>query len=193
MRDLARRIGFVVCSIACAHLSLSHGQDVPSGVTYKRATAEVNAKAKVELESALTADQAPTVFLGDVISCGPMLWNDLKSSREPLLKDSTPVTMMLSLPEPLKAEGRGLRTQEQRNLFWRLVLEKFPQLKHGTVRVAKPNEIQYYWATIPFDIEEPFFAIETPTDIFIANLRTSGGATTLFWIDRVDDLRKLKK
>ena len=104
----------------------------------------------------------------------------------------TPVTMMLSVPEPLKVEGRGLRTQEQRDLFWKLLIDKFPQLKNGRVRIAKPNEIQYYWSTIPFDIEEPFFAIETPTEVFIANLRTSGGVTTLFWIDRVDDLRKLK-
>jgi hypothetical protein len=101
--------------------------------------------------------------------------------------------MMLSVPEPVQAEGRGFRTQEQRDRFWKLVLDKYPGLRKGIVRPARANEIQFYWATIPFDIEEPFFAIETPTDIFVANLRFEKDTATLFWLDRMDDLRKLKK
>jgi len=73
------------------------------------------------------------------------------------------------------------------------LLDKYPGLRKGMVRPARANEISFYWATIPFDIEEPFFAIETPTDVFVANLRFEKETVTLFWIDRVDDLRKLKK
>ena len=85
------------------------------------------------------------------------------------------------------------RTPEQRDRFWKLVLEKFPALRKGTVRPAQPSEIQFYWATIPFDIEEPFFAIETPSNVFVANLTVFNGRPVLFWLDRVDELRKLKK
>lgn len=177
----------VLCVAKCA------GQDVPNGVNYKKASAETNAKAKGELERALAATEIPTSFLSDVISCGPILWNDLKADQESLSKDSTPVTMVLSVPDPIKAEGRGFRTQEQRNRFWKLVLNKYPGLRKGVVRPAQANEIQFCWATIPFDIEEPFFAIETPTDIFIANLKFVNGTATLFWLDRVDDLRKLRR
>lgn len=115
------------------------------------------------------------------------------ASHDALSKDSTPVTMMLSVPDPLQVEGRGFRTQEQREQFWKLVLEKYPDLKKGTVRPATAKEIQFYWTTIPFDIEEPFFAIETPNNVFIANLQIKEGSAVLFWLDRFDDLRKLKK
>ena len=103
------------------------------------------------------------------------------------------MTMFLSVPEKIQAEGRGFRTQEQRERFWKLVLDKYPDLRKGVVRPALANEIKFYWTTIPFDIEEPFFAIETPTHIFIANLQFKKNSTTLFWLDRVDDLRSLKK
>jgi len=169
------------------------GQDVPKGVNYKKATAETNAKAKIALERALSDTDAPTNFLSQGVSCGPILWNDLKADHESLSKDSTPMTMFLSVPEPVQAEGRGFRTQEQGERFWKVVLDKYPGLRIGIVRPARANEIQFYWATIPFDIEEPFFAIETPTDIFVANLRFEKDTATLFWLDRMDDLRKLKK
>lgn len=168
------------------------GQDAPKGVNYKKVSPEINAKAKTALELAL-ATEVPTDFLNEVISCGPILWNDLESNHELLSKDSTPVTMFLSVPDPLQAEGRGFRTQEQRDRFWKLVLEKFPAFRKGTVRPARPSDIPFYWATIPFDIEEPFFAIETPRGVFVANLKMSNGRAVLFWLDRVDDLRKLKK
>src|SRR5262249_4103963 len=144
------------------------------------------ARAKETLERALSAPGVPENFLTGVISCGPILWNDLKANPEFLSKDSTPVTMFLSVPEQLQAEGRGFRTQEQRNMFWKLVLEKYPDLKKGVVRTAKATEIQFYWATIPFDIEEPFFAIETTKDVFVANMKVENGTPVLFWLDRVD-------
>ncbi len=169
------------------------GQDVPKGVNYKKATEEINGKAKVALERSLSDTETPTKLLSDVISCGPILWNDLKVNQEALSKESTPVTMFLSVPEPVQVEGRGFRTQEQRDRFWKLVLDKYPGLRKGVVRPARANEIQFYWATIPFDIEEPFFAIETPSDVFVANLRFEKDTAVLFWLDRVDDLRKLKK
>ena len=177
----------VLASINCV------GQDVPKGVNYKKATPEINEKAKAALERALSNPETATTFLSGIISCGPVLWNDLKASQESLSKDSTPVTMFISTPEPVQAEGRGFRTQEQRNKFWKVVLDKFPELPKGVIRPAKAEEIKFYWATIPFDIEEPFFAIETPSGVFIANLTFEKDTPVLFWLDRVDDLRKLKK
>jgi len=177
----------VLTSAACA------GQDVPKGVNYKKATAEINGKAKAALEQALSDTNTPTTFLSEVVMCGPILWNDLKANHESLSKDSTPIIMSLSVPEPVQAEGRGFRTQEQRENFWKVVLDKYPELRKGVVRPARANEIQFYWAQIPFDIEEPFFAIETSSGVFIVNLMFKNDTATLFWIDRVDDLRKLKK
>lgn len=168
-------------------------QDIPKGVHYKKASVEANGKAKDALERALSDSAAAKNLLNDVITCGPILWNDLKAHHDLLSKDSTPVTMFLSVSGPLQAEGRGFRTQEQRDRFWQLVLDKYPDLKKGVVRVAKTNEIQFYWATIPFDIEEPFLAIETPNNVFVTNLKVENATPTLFWLDRVDDLQTLRK
>jgi hypothetical protein len=183
----------LIITLVIVITTLSLGQDIPHGVNYKKASADVNAQSKAQVEQALAATSTPDSFLRDVITCGPILWNDLKSDQATLSKDSTPVTMMLSVPEPLQAEGRGFRTQEQRDRFWKLVIDKYPELRTATVRTARANEIQFFWTTIFFDIEEPFFALETPHDVFIANLRIEKGIPVLFWLDRVDDLRKLKK
>ena len=171
---------------------VSFTQEIPQGVKYKRAPASTNEKAKAALEKALVGDMTLTNFISDGFTCGPILWHDLKAEQEVLSKDSTSVDMFLSIPEPLHAQGRGLRTQEQESLFWKIVLERFPDLRKPTIRVANPAEIRFYWATIPFDIEEPFFAIETDKHVFIANIRMQGDTPVLFWIDRVDDLKTLK-
>jgi hypothetical protein len=192
-RSATLRILAASCILTAFTVEVCIGQDVPQGVHYKRATPEVNARAKAVLEQALANHGTPTNFLLGTISVGPVLWNDLKDSHEVLSKDSTPVTVVLSMPEAIQAEGRGFRTQDQRERFWKLVLDKYPGLQKGIVRPAKASEIQFYWATIPFDIEEPLFAIETPNDVFIANLTIEKGNPVLFWLDRVDDLRKLKK
>ncbi|MGD0941115.1 MAG: hypothetical protein ABR905_15530 [Terracidiphilus sp.] len=162
-------------------------------MNYKKASPEANAKAKAALEQALSSPDATTSFLSGTINCGPVLWNDLKANQDSLSKDSTPVTVIIPAQEPIRAEGRGFRTQEQRNRFWKAVLVRFPELQTGVVRLAKANEIQFYWETIPFDIEEPFFAIETPNSVFIANLIFEKNTPVLFSLDRVDDLRKLRK
>lgn len=188
-----RRILSVVFTLGTLTAATCVGQDVPKGVNYKQATAEINGKAKAALEQALSDTGTPTSFLSGVISCGPILWDDLKANQESLSKDSTPIIMSLSVPEPVQAEGRGFRTQEQRDRFWKAVLDKYPELRKGVVRPARANETRFYWATIPFDIEEPFFAIETPSSVFIVNLLVVKDTPVLFWIDRVDDLRKLKK
>jgi hypothetical protein len=188
-----QRILAVVFTLGVLTAATSVGQDVPKGVNYKKAAAEINGRAKAALERALSDTETPTKLLSEVISCGPILWNDLRVNQESLSKESTPVTMFLSVPEPIQAEGRGFRTQEQRDRFWKLVMDKYPGLRTGVVRPARANEIQFFWATIPFDIEEPFFAIETASDVFVANLRFKKQTPVLFWLDRVDDLRKLRK
>jgi hypothetical protein len=74
--------------------------------------------------------------------------------------------------------------------FWSALLKAYPALKSAKVRKANAKEIRYYWATIPFEIEEPFFAIDTGSEVFVAHFGSL--SPSLFWIDRVDDLSKLK-
>jgi len=161
---------------------------VPAGVNYKPASDAVNAAAKANLEKALAgAPDFPRDLLKDIFTCGPTLWKALKPTADKRLLESKEIVIFV---EHSKVEGRGMITPEQRMSFWNALLKAYPALKTGKVRKASEKEIRYYWATIPFDIEEPFFAIEAGPDVFIAHFGEL--APALFWIDRVDDLSKLK-
>src|SRR5215471_18691003 len=74
----------LVLSLAC----LTPGQEVPQGVTYKRAPDSVNAPVKAALEKALASDSFPVEILKDIFTCGPMLWKSLKPSADPVLLES---------------------------------------------------------------------------------------------------------
>jgi hypothetical protein len=121
-----------------------------------------------------------------------MLWKALKPSADKVMLESKPVVAMIQNPEPIVAEGKRILTSDERQSFWNLIRTKYVNLRTAKVRKAHADEISFYWATIPFDIEEPFFVIETSSERFVAQLMNKNGKTTLFWIDLVGDLRMLK-
>jgi hypothetical protein len=168
-------------------------QEIPKGVRYKPAPESVNAAAKTALEKVLASDELPKEFFGEVVVCGPMLWDALKSSADKILFDAKPIFIVIpSGGESIQTEGRGILKIEERQSFWRSLRAAYPSLKTAKVRKAHADEILHYWAEIPFDIEEPFFVVETNSERFVVNLRNKNDNITLFWIDVVGDLRSLK-
>jgi hypothetical protein len=193
---MRKRIGCLLalaCAIALSFdISLVSAQEIPSGVRYKPAADAANASAKLLLEGALNdAGKIPLDLLGEAVTCGPMLWKDLKPSGGEVLNQSKPVDVFLQVPQVIRTEARAMMTADQRRAFWSSLLAKYPNLKGATVRKASSAEISYYWATIPFDIEEPFFAIEAGSDRFIVNLRAENGRQVIFWLDRIGDFATL--
>ena len=176
---------FLICSSAFA-------QEIPNGVRYKKAPDAVNNAAKTNLETALASEALPPNFFGEVTVVGPMLWKSLKPSADQVLLSTLPVTLIVPGQNSFSAEGKRLRTDDERNAFWKLFRNNFPAFKDGKVRKGNAQEISYYWATIPFDIEEPFWVIEAGADRFIAHFSMTAGQPRLFWIDRVGDLQTLK-
>lgn len=170
----------------------AYGQEIPNGVRYKKAPDAVNNAAKADLEAALASDSLPANFFGEVTVVGPMLWKSLKPSADQLLLKTLPVVLMVPGPPSFAAEGKRIRTDDERKAFWTSFRTQYPNLKDGKVRKGKADEISYYWATIPFDIEEPFWVIESGSDRFVAHFRVTDGQARLFWIDRVGDLQTLK-
>ena len=180
--------------VATFLLSLSFvlGQEIPTGVTYKRASESVNAEAKASLELALrSSDLPPPDFFGDVVVVGPLLWKALKPAADQVLLDAKPVIVMVQTPAVV-AEGKRILTDNERKSFWRLFQVTYAKLKDGKVRKGNAEEISYYWATIPFDIDEPFWVVDVGEERFIADFQLKGDKPLLFWIDRVGDLRSLK-
>jgi hypothetical protein len=183
-----------ILAILLSVFSASYGQDVPKGVNYKRAPEAVNAMAKSRLENALApSDSFPPGFFDDVTVVGPMLWKALKPSAEQVLLNSLPVVLMVPGTQAFSAEGKRIRTDDERKAFWKVFHHKYSKLKDGQVRKGTAEEISYYWATIPFDIEEPFWVIEAGSDRFIAHFQVKESQPRLFWIDLVGDLQTLKQ
>lgn len=131
-------------------------------------------------------------MFGDVTVCGPMLWKALKPSADKVLLGAKPVIAMITDPEPIHAEGKRLLSADERRAFWSLWLSKYPGLRKATIRKARADELSFYWATIPFDIEEPLFVVDTSAERFIVHFMNKQEKNTLFWIDLVGDLRTLK-
>jgi TPR repeat protein len=166
--------------------------DVPDGVKSKVASEADNTLAQTALEGALANDTSfPMELLGGTVTCGPTLWAALKGSADETLLHSKIVTTRLSVPEPLQTFSRGLVTEEQRKDFWKVLRAKYPSLKTAIVRKPSADEVRYYWATIPFDIEEPLFAVETGPQTFIVNLKMVKNKPVLLWVDLVGDLHHL--
>lgn len=183
--SLTLALVFLVCATAL-------GQEIPSGVRYKKASDEVDNAAKAILETAIASESLPSTFLGDVVVVGPMLWKSLKPSADKMLLGTMPVTLIVPGPVPFSAEAKRIRTDDEKNAFWKQFRSKYTTFKEGKVRKGNAKEISYYWATIPFDIEEPFWVVESGVDRIIAHFSITNGQPRLFWIDRVGDLQSLK-
>lgn len=170
-------------------------QQIPNGVRYKRATDEINQKAKSLLENALSL-KSDAVNLDSIssgpIACGPLLWEAIKESAGKELRDATPVVMIINASTPLQKEGRGLMKPEQKRAFWNLFVDKVKSGNSFIIRKAETPEIAYFWATIPFDIEEPLQIIDFGKTKVLVNFTVKNGEPKIFWLDIVGDLKTLK-
>ena len=181
-----------VAALLLVAFASTFGQEIPNGVRYKKAPDAINSASKARLEAALASDLFPTDFFYNSTVVGPILWKSLRGSADEVLLGTRPVVMVVPGPPSFVTEGRGIRTDNERRAFWKLLRSKYPALKNGKVRKGNAQEISYYWATIPFDIEEPFWVIDAGADRFIAHFHLADGQARLFWIDRVGDLQTLK-
>ena len=179
----------VVIAIVFSCCSSRAQVQIPAGVHYKEASDAINSAASSLLTSALTGNgETPPGFFADTVTCGPSLWKVLRTSADAVLLGSKNVVVVVN---GIQTEGRGLIDEQQRASFWKLLLTTYPQLRGAAIRTANPEEISYYWATIFFDIEEPFFAIDDGKETLIANFRVVDGKPRLFWIDLVTNLNRL--
>ena len=182
-------VSFGLSLLASGQAGVSGTNPIPDGVHYKPASDALNASALALLkQSLIPGNEPPKSFFDSAVTCGPSLWIVLQPSSDKVLLDSK---LSIIVVNSVQTEGRGLITDEQRQSFWKLLLTKYPGLQGATIRRANAEEIKYYWATVFFDIEEPFFTIDTGTAKVIVNFREEKGSPKLFWIDQVSDLQKL--
>lgn len=167
---------------------LSLAQDVPAGVKYKKATDEINDKAKALLEKAISKPAAEidvdTTFGKNAIMCGPFVWELVGDGNN--FKDSTPVKLIVN---GVVKDGRGIKDSEQKRLMWKRLVEKLGNTK-PTVRKANSDEISFYWAMIPFDIQEPLFIADYGKEKLLVNFVVKNDQPQFFWIDLVKVIKR---
>ena len=168
-----------------------YAQEVPKGVRYKKATDEVNNSAKELLELALAKESRELdvngTFGKDAIMCGPLLWNLIGDPDS--FKGATPVSLIL---DGSVLQGRGITKEDQKRLLWERLTNKLKGSGAATVRKANSAEISFYWAMIPFDIEEPLFIADFSNYKLLVNFAVKDGKPRLFWLDLVQELKKPK-
>jgi hypothetical protein len=189
----------IFLAIVCMAIFLvlpGSAQEIPAGVRYKKTTDEINQKARQILEDAL-AQKADAVnikaFSDSAIVCGPLLWDSMKDSAGTVLRSGkTMLHVIPAQPAPIRKEGKAFLNVDQSTAFWKLFIEKIRGNNSFKVRKAEAAEISYFWATIPFDIEEPLLVADFGKTKVVVNFSTKNGKPNIFWIDIVGDMKALK-
>ena len=192
MRTVVRPIAILVLFISFA---VSGGAQTPDAPWYKKAPEEINLKAKVKLENALSAKPEGVnteALFAKAVFCGPLLWDALKGRASKELVDALAVDVHIRMPEAVTKEARAFAKPEQKRLFWKQFIESIRASALPSVRVANRAEIDYYWSTISFDIEEPLYVAELGKFKVLFNFVVTGGEPEIFWMDIVGDLAGAK-
>ena len=179
-----------------------HAEDVtvPEGVHYQRASDEVNNQARALLErycaNKVPADELMKTFGKTILVCAPGLWavvkdkaaqadikSDIITHGTAVEKDQDGKTKMV------QRTGASFRREGQAVNFLTFFANSFlKNCNKITIRQATAGELRYFWATIPFDIDEPLFVIDADGKRYIINFWMKDGKIAMLWFDIVGDL-----
>ena len=98
--------------------TLAIKQDVPTGISYKRASDAVNAEAKASLEKALSEPgKAPARFAKSAVIVGAMLWKEIEPTADISLREAEHLGVMIQTSKPIRAQGRKILTDARERRF----------------------------------------------------------------------------
>jgi len=164
--------------------------EIPPGVTYIKASDEINAKALEKLEQVFS--QTTIVMddlLGAPVTCGPFLWARIKDMGPLANLKVLKADIMIPLPDGSyqKLEGAVLRTEEEKSAFCRTMEEYLGPGDRYKIRRPNAEELRIYWAMIPFDIEEPIFVAESDDHNLLMHFLKD--SARVFWISDLQGIR----
>jgi hypothetical protein len=158
---------------------------IPEGVVYKKATAEANRTAIEKLSQAFLGPGGAAVgeeLCDQTLICGPGLWANLRDDAE-LKKIETGVTTF-RVPagdQMLVMKGKLLQTNDEVATFWQAFARRYERDPSAIIRRPTAEELNLYWAMIPYDITEPVFVIEGRSYRLFVDL--SGDGAKIHWVD----------
>jgi hypothetical protein len=149
---------------------------IPTWIRYTTTTDEVNKNAIAVLRRSINEDDV-NLESYDTLIVGPTLWKEYinDTSLKKIWINSTAIIGKKELP---------IRTYTSKE-NWMVFMATFKKElfhKQSIIRKANPEELKYYWSTIPFDIEEPLLIVESGSWKYLFNFN---GNTWVNWIDKI--------
>ncbi|MCL9807031.1 hypothetical protein NAT51_15965 [Flavobacterium amniphilum] len=147
---------------------------IPKGVVYNYCSPKKIEEAKKLITNNLKGDNYK--ILQDNLIVGPVLWSRFKNNPEIQKIEKADVTFVV---DKMELAGKMSQSMKDSKIIW-------DQLKKEitgdfVIRKATQQELQYYWAVISFDIEEPLLIVETKEHNYILNLLPKD--LKLMWLD----------
>lgn len=169
--------------ILCLMINFAFSQNIekikiPQGVVYNYCTDYLNNEAIKNIKSSLGQKDNYSIIQAN-LTIGNQLWSRFRNIET--LKAIKMGKKVIFRIDNTEVEGKMYENTEDSKLVWDEVRKEITE--NYVIRKANEVELKYYWSTIPFDIEEPLFILETQKHNYILNL--SKNDLKLFWLDEL--------
>jgi hypothetical protein len=151
---------------------------IPTGIVYKYCDKKIVDKAKLLITENLI-DSSKYDLCDNILIVGPELWNRFKNIELLNKIEGGNTTFHID-----KNELKGKMTQAiaDTKKVWNELRKELKRQKF-VIRKLNERELQYYWAVISFDIDEPLMIVETSEHKYILNILKD--SMKLMWLDEV--------
>ena len=151
---------------------------IPKGVVYKYTDVGTLEKAKALVQKEL-GNECEYKLTETMLFVGPGLWSRYKNIKKLSRIEGGNMKIQFDNQE---LSGKLIQSHDDFKKLWDQVREDVKG-KEVKLRKATHKELEYYWAVINFDIEEPLIIADTGEHRFILNL--SNKDLHLLWLDEV--------
>jgi hypothetical protein len=151
---------------------------IPAGVNYKYTCDSKIQEAKKLLKRDL-ADSSSYQLSGASLIIGPVLWHRYQHIPAISQIKEGHVTFHLG---PQTLDGKLSQSETDTRTIW-AVLRRELAGQPFTIRKATEKELQYYWAVISFDIEEPLLIVDAGKRRYLLNIVPK--TMKLMWLDEI--------
>jgi hypothetical protein len=152
--------------------------DLPRGVVYNYCEPALLERAKTLITNELSDSVHYNLDKGIMI-VGPSLWMRYKDIPELAAIENGNVSFLV---DKKQLAGKMTQSREDFKKVWNQLRSEIKP-NGFTLRKLNSKELQYYWAVISFDIDEPLLIAESGLHKYIINL--SPKDLTLVWLDEV--------
>ena len=172
----------LVLMLVVAFSARAFSEEIPAGITYVKASDEVNVQAYEKLKELFSHTPVKLDDLFDAnVTCGPFLWAQIKDTEQ--IRELKVLRAQIVVPladgSQQKFEGAVFRTKDEIFAFCRAMEASLGSGDRYKIRPPNAEELRIYWAMIPFEISEPIFVAESSDHKLLMNFLNE---QSVFWV-----------